>query len=179
LLLVPYVKNQVLFGVFGATSWGGANLIAVTTANMPESERRKWVSEGKLSPYALVSVFAPPAAYQPYLGSPHSEAFPQLSSLTRPSSGAGNYNHWYFLEVNPRRRADARAYLLEKPGSYAKTVLSKTLVEVLSPSTQYAWVKQNRYATPVRIDAGQVRTFKKIAMMARKTEIVCAIRPPC
>jgi hypothetical protein len=63
------------------------------------------------------------------------------------------------------------------PGSSQTHDLARIRPKMLRPGL-YAWVKQNRYATPVRIDAGQVRTFKKIAMMARKTEIVCAIRPP-
>lgn len=137
LLLSLYLKNFVQFGVFGATSWGGANLIAVTTARMPEAQRRAWVHEGKLSPFALISVFAPPRAYTRLLGPPTSRTWPELSRLERPSSGAGNYNHWYYLLVNPVRRADARRYLEERPFDYARTVLSESLVQVFEPSTEW------------------------------------------
>ena len=137
LLLALYMKNLAVFGVFGATSWGGANLIAVTTARMSEPERRQWVAAGKLSPFALISVFAPPSAYTRLLGSAKSSEWPQLSELTRPSSGAGNFNHWYYLVINPVRRADARAYLRERPGDYLHTVLTESLVQVFEPSTKW------------------------------------------
>jgi hypothetical protein len=137
ILLSVYLKNWAHFGVFGATSWGGANLIAVTTARMPEAERRSWVAEGKLSPFALISVFAPPRAYLHLLGNPKSSEWPELSSLERPSSGAGNFNHWYYLVVNPVRREDARRYLRERPGDYLKTVLTESLVQVFEPSTEW------------------------------------------
>lgn len=137
LLLALYLKNLALFGVFGATSWGGANLIAVTTARMSDAERREWVARGKLSPFALISVFAPPSAYTRLLGPPESSEWPNLSQLQRPSSGAGNFNHWYYLVVNPVRRADARAYLRERPGEYLRTVLTASLVQVFEPSTKW------------------------------------------
>ncbi|HWO13909.1 MAG TPA: hypothetical protein VNN80_30610, partial [Polyangiaceae bacterium] len=60
LFVALYLKNYLVFGVFGATTWGGANLTLATTHRMQPALRERWIREGKLSPFAAISVFAPP-----------------------------------------------------------------------------------------------------------------------
>ena len=56
LLLVAWlVKNSVLFGVFGMTSWAPANLVAVTTRQMNLEERDAWIADGRLSRFAAIA----------------------------------------------------------------------------------------------------------------------------
>ena len=59
-----------------------------------------------------------------------------MNTLDRPSVGLGNFNHWFFLEVNRRRRADALYYLKHRPREYAATVLVN-LAEYFHPSTRW------------------------------------------
>ena len=61
---------------------------------------------------------------------------PMMNQLDRPSLGVPNFNHWFFLEINPRRMADARTYVAERPGEYADTVVLN-VPEYLSAIT--AW----------------------------------------
>jgi hypothetical protein len=136
LLLALYLKNQIIFDAFGATSAAGGNLTHVTISRMPEEERRAWVREGKLSPFANISVYASPRAYRSYFDSSASKRWPQISAFEKPTIKAPNYNHWFFLEVNQRRRQDAMVYLRERPGDYARTVLAG-LVQIFEPSTRW------------------------------------------
>jgi len=59
-----------------------------------------------------------------------------LNALERPSLGIPNYNHWFFLEVNPKRRDDALYCLKALPFDYAATVL-ENLKRLFQPSTEW------------------------------------------
>lgn len=137
LCLTLYAKNWARFGVFGATSWGGANVAAVTTARLAPALRKQWVREGRISPYAELSVFSAPRAYLRFFDGAESDRYPELNALERPTIGSPNYNHWVFLEVNPARAADARTYLRERPLDYLDTVLGTNLPKFFGPTTRW------------------------------------------
>ncbi len=136
-LLALYVKNLVVFGVFDSQSQSGGNAILITTYHLSQLERKQWVQEGKISPFAAMGFAAPPRAFIPHLGNPHSDQWPELSRLERPTLGSPNYNHWFYFEVNQRRRDDALTYLRDRPWAYVNTVWSVSLPQVFSPSTEW------------------------------------------
>ncbi len=136
LLLALYTKNYVLFDSFGATSTGGGNFVLVTTMRLSKQERTDWIKQGKISEIANVSVYAPPRVYSRFFGSSESARWPQISALEKPSTGAPNYNHWFFMKANAMRVRDARVYLAERPGDYARTVLESSQ-QVFGPSTRW------------------------------------------
>lgn len=134
-LLALYVKNFALFGAFSAFTFGPVSHNLVTTWHLSPEVRDSWIAEGRLSPFAAVSVYAGPREYLSLLGpSVRADGPPQLTRLDRPSVHAGNYNHRLFLEVNRRRRADAQAYVQARPFAYAATVLTG-LRDMFTPST--------------------------------------------
>ncbi|MBI4266447.1 MAG: class I SAM-dependent methyltransferase [Acidobacteria bacterium] len=136
-LLALYVKNFVVFGVFDAFTFGFVSHNLVTTWHLSDEVRDRWIADGTLSPLAAVNVYAGPREYLPYFETSESSAWPpQLSLLERPSVGAENYNHWLFLEVSRRRRADALYYLRTRPREYAATVLTGVR-DVFTPSTEW------------------------------------------
>lgn len=137
LLVALYAKNYAVFGVFGATSWGGANLTLATTQRMPKQLRAEWIRDGKLSPFAGISVFAPPQDYLRFLPGDSRYPWPTTNELWRPSVKAGNYNHGLFLEVNRTRREDSKFYLKERPLEYLKTVFGHNLVGFFSATTHW------------------------------------------
>ena len=137
LLLAVYVKNLLVFGVFGALTWGSGSLTTATIRNMDPQLREAWVREGKLSRYAALSVYSGPRDYLPFFPSSENPRWPPMMNvLERPSLGAPNFNHWFFLEINRRRREDALVYLKARPLEYAATVALNT-VEFFSPSTRW------------------------------------------
>ncbi len=137
LLLALYLKNFALFGTFDAFTFGPVSQSLVTIWNLPVDVRDEWIKEGKLSPFAAVDVYGGPREYLPFFKTSENEDWPrQMNVLERPSVNAANYNHWFFLEVNRRRRADSLYYVKTLPLDYAVTVL-KGLRDVFTPSTEW------------------------------------------
>lgn len=145
LLLSLYVKNLIVFGVFDSQSQSGGNFTLITTHLMPRALRKQWVAEGKLSPFADMSFSAPPRHFLPYFPSEHNPAYPHNDGLERPTQRAPNYNHWFFLSVNDKRRADARYCLSQRPWEYVRNVREYTLPQAFSPSTRW----HPRSGTPI------------------------------
>jgi hypothetical protein len=139
LLLLLYTKNWLVFGVFDSQSQSGGNAILITTYHMPRALRKAWVERGLLSPFADMGFAAPPRDFLPYFGSSENERWTQhqLTELERPSNGAPNYNHWFFLEVNQWRRQDAMYCLTHRPRQYVRTVFGRSLPQAFSPSTRW------------------------------------------
>lgn len=143
LLVSLYVKNYAVFGVFGATSWGPANLTLATTQQMGSSERNAWIRAGKLSPYAAVNVYSPPSAYLRFFPSDVRFPWPGSNELVRPSVNVGNFNHGLFLEVNRRRGEDAKYYLRARPFDYLRRIVSQNLPALFHSTTH--WHPHDRY----------------------------------
>ncbi len=98
-----YLKNLLVFGVFGAMTFGSGNLTTVTIRRLAPEVRDAWISEGKLSALASVDVFAGPRAYLPYFETSQNDKWPPtMNRLENPTTGAPNYNHWFFLEMSGR-----------------------------------------------------------------------------
>ena len=137
LLLSLYLKNYLVFGVFGATTWGGANLTLATTHRMQPALRERWIREGKLSPYAAISVFAPPDQYLRFFPADLHFPWPGSNELWRPTLHEPNYNHGLFLTVNRQRRQDSVTLIEARPLDYVKTVLGKNLPALFGSSTHW------------------------------------------
>jgi hypothetical protein len=148
LLLALYAKNWAVFGFFGAFSEAPLNFNLVTTQELPLDVRQAWIAEGKLSRYASVNVFAGPRAYLPFFESTDNPAYPpELSLLERPTNGAPNYNHWFFLAAMPDRRHDAWVSVTARPGSYLRTV-GRGFIDFFSPTTRWHPGERAHRATP-------------------------------
>lgn len=132
-----YLKNYLVFGVFGATTWGGANLTLATTHRMQPALRERWIREGKLSPYAAISVFAPPEQYLRFFPPDLHFPWPGTNELWRPTLREPNYNHGLFLAVNRQRREDSVTLIEERPRDYLETVLGKNLPALFGSSTHW------------------------------------------
>lgn len=149
LLVALYAKNLAVFGFFGAFSEGGS-LNLLTTRMLPPAETEAWIAEGKLSRYAAVDVFAGPRAYLPFFPSAENPRYPpELSRLTKPTTGAADYNHWFFLDVMPVRRHDALVVMRERPLFYLQNA-AVGLVEFFSATTH--WSPGERYQRPTPHD---------------------------
>jgi hypothetical protein len=130
-----YAKNLVLFGEFAASTFGPSSLTLVTVARLPDAERDRWIQEGRLSPFAAVSVYAPPREYSRFFSSSDHPGWPpSVTRLEHTRVAAPNFNHWWLLEVHRARRTDALAYLREHPLAYADHV-REGIVALFSPST--------------------------------------------
>jgi hypothetical protein len=144
-LLALYGKNLVVFGVFGSMTFGSGNLTTVTVRRLPPEVREAWTREGKLSALASVDIFAGPRAYLPYFETSQNDKWPpMMNRLENPTTGAPNFNHWFFLQTSQRRRDDSLFYLKELPLEYAGTVV-ESLKNMFQPTTEWhPWDKTEK-----------------------------------
>jgi hypothetical protein len=136
-LVALYGKNFLLFGEFAASTFGPASLHLATVDRMPHDVRDRWIAQGVLSPFAAISVYAPPRTFQPFFGSSVRAGWPpQVTRLEHPSVRAANFNHWFLLEVHRARRADVLVSLRRRFPDYLGAI-GRGLVDFLSPSTEW------------------------------------------
>ena len=137
LLAGVYAKNLALFGEFAASTFGPASFHLVTVDRLPLDERNRWIAEGRLSPFAAVSAYAPPRDYSQFFETSEQAAWPpQLTRFEHPSVDAANFNHWFLLEVHRARRQDVVHYLRARPWGYAQNVIAG-LRDLFRPSTEW------------------------------------------
>jgi hypothetical protein len=137
LVIGLYAKNAAVFGAFAASTFGPASFHLVTVAQMPPSERDRWMADGRLSPFAAVSPYAPPRDYAPYFGSSDLPGWPpQVTRLDHEAVAAPNYNHWFILQAQGLRRGDVAEYLRTHPLGYARNV-GAGVVALFGPTTEW------------------------------------------
>ena len=137
IVVALYGKNALLFGEFAASTFGPASFHLVTVDRLPRAERDRWIAEGRLSPFAAISPYAPPRDYAQFFGSPERPGWPpQLTRLEHVSVAAPNYNHWFLLEAHRARRRDVETYLRAHPFGYVRNVWQGLQV-LLGPSTDW------------------------------------------
>lgn len=119
------LKNLVLFGQPGTTSWAGANLNRITTEQLPLEEREALVERGELSPYALHPAFStfedmglpPTERRDPAVSAP---VLDELSRRAQPRFGS--VHHRDYLDVNAARMDDALWVIRHRPGAYLRGI---------------------------------------------------------
>lgn len=137
LVLSLYAKNAVVFGEFAASTFGPASFHLVTIDRMPREERDRWMAEGRLSPFAAISPYAPPRDYAPHFATSELPGWPaQVTRLDHVTVAAPNFNHWFILEAQRVRRHDVAEYLARHPLGYAANV-GAGLIALLGPTTEW------------------------------------------
>lgn len=135
LVLAPYVKNQVLFGFFGASSRAGFTMALVTIHRLPGPERQRLIEERKIHPLSATSVYQGADAFgrDVDLGDPTGIA---VLDRVRRLTGEPNYNHAGLIRVNRIYMRDGQYVLRQHPGRYLGTV-GEGLVDYFRPSTRW------------------------------------------
>lgn len=149
MLLAVYVKNAVVFGEFGASSWLGSNVAIDRVDAVPLAERRALVESGRLSPVSLLKPFSPPEDYPAEFRSvpPRFADIPALSAL-RKTGGAPNYNHAGYIAISRHYLADTWTVLLTHP-----RILSRSLWRgwylYFNSSSDYYFLEPQFRASPL------------------------------
>ncbi|MDQ6696787.1 MAG: DUF2079 domain-containing protein [Actinomycetota bacterium] len=135
-----YVKNQVLFDQFNASSWLGVSLSRITVAQLPSAERRRLVANGTLSPYAAYPAFTDletMGIHKPLRTGP-GRGVPLLDER-RASNGFANLHQRDYLEVNERSLDDALWVIRHRPGVYAKGLSRSISSTFTAPSAWFGY----------------------------------------
>jgi hypothetical protein len=121
-VLAVYVKNAILFGFFGASSWLGMSVARMTLPYASEQTVRKLAEAGRLSPIATIEPFSPLSIYPvEYRNRPPAMSHPALTAVNK-STGHINYNHAAFVDVSRDYLADALTVMRTQPSAYRTSV---------------------------------------------------------
>ncbi|MEQ9297181.1 MAG: hypothetical protein RIF33_01390 [Cyclobacteriaceae bacterium] len=116
------LKNFILFGFFGASSWAGFNLSFTTVNRLNLPEKEQLVKAEKLSPLALIPIYSGIESYQDYVDLEEKTGIAVLDETQKGQPGWNNYNHKGFIELSPLRMKDNLFYMKEFPLQYFRTV---------------------------------------------------------
>jgi hypothetical protein len=124
------VKNEVRFGTFSLSSWGGMNLARVALIPLGDEERQRMVDAGVLSKAARVQPFSPYEDYAPYV--PPCRAHYGTPALDRPMKAEPssfpniNFNYACYVPVYQQEGHDAIVAIRHHPGWYARSVVASS-----------------------------------------------------
>ena len=144
LLLIGWqVKNEAVFGTWGASSWLGMSLSRMSVERLTRPEKEALIARGRLSAASLVGGFQPLSAYPPALAEvpPATADVPELRQPRKPG-GAENFNHAGYLAVSAALAKDAEGAIRARPDVYAAAVGRASLIS-LRPSSQWAFLADN------------------------------------
>lgn len=118
-----YLKNLILFGFFGASSWAGFNLSFTTTHRLDFDEKKELVKKEKLSDLVLVPIYSGIESYHEYVDLNEKTGVAVLDEVGKGQVGWSNYNHRGFVSLSKLRMNDNLEYIKLFPLRYVKTVL--------------------------------------------------------
>lgn len=116
------VKNAVVFGSPGFSSWLGSNMARMTVETLPADKRAAMIKSGQLSALSSIDVFEKPERYVALLGASQPTGVPVLDQMSKEVGGYPNYNAEVFLRVNPVLAKDSRQAMLAYPQGFLKRV---------------------------------------------------------
>ena len=158
------LKNGLLIGSWGTSSWLGMNLARMTTDRIPVEEKRKWAKTGGFDPVCVRGSFGLarqyPKAHIVIRG-------PDLPALRRErkSEGSVNHNHAASADASKHFRACALRVVQERPEVYRKS-LREAFVLFVKPPTDWFLVVGHAKAM-----GKYTKWYARWALGARKTGI--------
>lgn len=128
------VKNLVVFGFFGLSSWSGMSLYRVAVQHSyNEQELAALIDKGVIAPMMIERAFEVPSVYAPY-GYTEESRIPVLNSDDR--------NNINYVAIS-REYGDAALTLTRRePGRYVAVVIGSYLMYV-HPSSRYMYTERH------------------------------------
>jgi hypothetical protein len=143
LVLGLIVKNEVLVGVPGTSSWAGMNLFRTTVEQLPADQRAEMVANGRLSAASEVPSFSNYSDYEGVMEpcAPSHDA-PVLAESVK-STGYVNFNYECFVPVFDQAQDDALTAIRENPAAAARAQVAAWQISFM-PSEDYQYLAPNR-----------------------------------
>jgi len=143
LVTVLYLKNAILFGFFGTSSWLGINLWHSASRHVPHSEFQKMAEAGELTeaipgiPFRAVTNYPASFAEVP-------TRFQNVPALAREMKDGGhpNFNHYAYLRVGREYMNVSRIVIGRNPRSYFCSIADAYLI-YLSPYIEDSSLHKN------------------------------------
>ena len=157
-LLLWYIKNLIIFGFFGISSWGGFNLSYITVRQLDNEEKTTLINDGIMSPIIKISVHNSVDAYGIYVDIKEKTGIEVLDAIER-SNGQPNYNHNKFAELSKLKMKDNISYLKLYPKEYVLSVMKGFLKFFRATST---WHPHDESASPHLALRSKIGTWENI-----------------
>jgi hypothetical protein len=158
LVLSLSVKNFILFGHFGSSTWLGNHFTRTTINNLTRHERSQLIKEGKLSLAAERGAYDPIEWYDPILRKSDTTNIPVLDQKIN-SGGSLNYNHLGYIRISHLKLKDALYALTHYPLRYLKRIIKSFSIFMQPPSQSYVLGEKKRCIYFQKIDNNNY--FKK------------------
>jgi hypothetical protein len=144
-VLALYVKNAVVFGEFGPSSWLGMNLAKLTVDEraIDRAEREALIRDGTLSPIARIDTFSPLDRYP--VSSPRSCCDVPVLTQTTKAANVPNFNHAAYVKISRQYLRDSIALIRARPSIYLRSVGRSFAIFAL-PASDFWTLTQNREA---------------------------------
>jgi len=141
LILMLYLKNLILFGVFSTSSWVGEHLKQLTTLQLQPDERNELVAAHKLSELALSGPY--PAVATPG----NLTGIPVLDELWKSGGLGPNCNQTLYIKISEIDLRDALWVMEHRPDAYARGVLT-AVTDYLIPAADLFWFAHPKLRIP-------------------------------
>lgn len=142
-----YLKNEVVFGRFTASTWLGMNFWRLTVNQLPENMAKTLADEGKISRIALVQRFSNPEAYpESYFSVPGFAGVPALRAM-RKSTGGVNFNHLGWIAISDQYWRDDVYVVKHYPARYVAGLVG-SFYRYSVPASDHFGVKENALKMP-------------------------------
>jgi hypothetical protein len=137
ILLAWQTRNYQRFGEFVTSSWLGLNLSRNTVERLSPDELASLMSQGRLSPLAVLPAFSSFDEYRGMVPEPQLTRIPALDQeFKRPPSYGFNYNYIGYIFVSRERLRDALYVIVSMPGRFARNVVDAAMI-YFTPAGQY------------------------------------------
>jgi len=139
-VVLLYLKNFLVFGFFGASSWMGMNLAEVASEIVPKTELEMLQQSGDVSPFFPVR-FKPEMAEM--VRDEWNRTGQDVVNLQHPalarkkSNGIENYNYLPYIEGSKQDLQDSLAVISYAPMAYIKEVYARVENGMHWPSIAY------------------------------------------
>lgn len=142
-IVVILLKNLLLFGFLGTSSWFGLNLAKASTFMLSDREREAMVSDGTLSEHALIHPFGELWRREEWLAETDIPTFGNAATDSMyKSTGENNYNHSAYIILSREYFSDAMSVLRERPAVFVKSMVH-AYGHYFAPSSCYPLVEDN------------------------------------
>jgi hypothetical protein len=136
IIVLFYGKNLAQFGSLTGSTWFGQHLARVTTAEVDENFRKALVSQGKLTPTALIPPFSELGAYHAIPLHPQLTGIPALDESSK-ISGAENFNNSSYIEISEMYKHDAIYIASHYPKVLAVSIVKSCFFYLRAPEEFY------------------------------------------
>lgn len=142
-LVLFLLKNALLFGFWGTSSWSGMNLGRIAFLNISQDMKDRLVREGQIPRVCNDFTFQPLSSYAGEYETVN--PYPGVRALSDTSAhGTVNFNHWDYIEISKQYGKGAKKMIRLAPVNYVKNI-GVAVSYYFQPPTAYNFVQDKAH----------------------------------